>query len=207
MTAVEFYQKLAGHKRVTTRMAAQLAGVGITAASMALRRLAADGLSQPLKRGSWMIGAETSKPGALVTAAADPYVAYLSGWSALRLHDRIQQLPQIQFAVTLGRPRDVDMPGGRIALHRIKPELFGGFAYDIRVDGFVASPEKAVFDLAYLTAMNRSRVSGNLPETDLAGLKWKEVQSWLRRIQTPRIRAAVADALAKIRRQQAGTGN
>lgn len=207
MTTLGFYQKLAGQKRVTTRTAAQLAGVSIPAASMALRRLAADGLGMSLKKGSWIIGVAASQPGALVTAAADPYVAYLSGWSALRLHERIQQLPQTHFAVTLGRPGEVKMAGGRIALHRIKPELFGGYAYDARVDGFVASPEKAVFDLAYLTAMNRSRVSGSLPETDLKGLRWKEVQTWLRRIPTPRVRAAVAQALDAIRKQHAGAAD
>ena len=203
MTTLGFYRKLAGQTRVTTRTAAQLAGVSIPAASMALRRLAADGLSTPLKKGSWMIGGTSSKPGALVTAAADPYVAYLSGASALRLHERIQQLPQSQFAVTLGRPREVTMAGGRITLHRIKPELFGGFVYDAQVDGFVASPEKAVFDLAYLAAMNRSRVSGSLPETDLRGLRWSEVRKWLRRIPTPRVRAAVEQALDTIRKQNA----
>lgn len=203
MTTLGFYQKLAGQKRVTTRTAAQLAGVSIPAASMALRRLAAESLSTPLKKGSWMIGAATSKPGALVTAAADPYVAYLSGASALRLHERIQQLPQSQFAVTLGRPREIKMAGGHIELHRIKPELFGGYAFDPRVDGFVASPEKAIFDLAYLTAMNRSRVSGSLPETDLKGLRWSEVHQWLRRIPTPRVRAAVTEALDRIRQQHA----
>ncbi len=204
MTTLGFYRKLVGQKRVTTRTAAQLAGVSIPAASMALRRLAADGLSLPLKKGSWIIGGAASKPGALVTAAADPYLAYLSGWSALRLHERIQQLPQTQFAVTLGRPGEVEMGGSRIALHRIKPELFGGYAFDARIDGFVASPEKALFDLAYLTAMNRSRVSGSLPETNLQGLRWKEVQAWLRRIPTPRVRAAVERALSAIREQHAG---
>ena len=99
------------------------------------------------------------------------------------------------------------MAGERIDLHRIKPELFGGYAYDARVDGFVASPEKAVFDLAYLTAMNRSSVSGSLPETDLKGLRWKEVQTWLRRIPTPRVRAAVEQALDTIRKQHASAGD
>jgi hypothetical protein len=51
--------------------------------------------------------------------------------------------------------------------------------------------------------MNRSRVSGNLPETDLKGLRWKEVQAWLRRIATPRIRAAVDRALKSLREQHA----
>lgn len=203
MTTLGFYRKLAGQKRITTRAAAQLAGVSIPAASMALRRLASDGLSMPLKKGIWLVGADSSKPGTLATAAADPYPAYLSGWSALRLHDRIQQIPQTHFVVTLGRPGEMEMPGGRIALHRIKSELFGGYAYDVRVDGFVASPEKALFDLAYFTAMNRSHVSGSLPETDLRGLRWKEVQVWLRRIQSPRTRTAVEQAWNGIRKQHA----
>lgn len=205
MTTLGFYQKLAGQRRVTTRAAAQLAGVSIPAASMALRRLAADGMSTPVKKGTWLLGAAAAQAGALVTAAADPYLAYLSGWSALRLHDRMQQIPQTEFAVTLGRPGEIAVPGGRIALHRIKPELFGGYAYDVRVEGFVASPEKALFDLAYLTAMNRSPVSGNLPETNLQGLRWREVQLWLRRIPAPRVRAKVARALRSIREQHAAT--
>ncbi|HRP05694.1 MAG TPA: hypothetical protein PLV87_12345, partial [Opitutaceae bacterium] len=84
-----------------------------------------------------------------------------------------------------------------------RPELFGGFAFDARADGFVASPEKAVFDLAYLAAMNRSRVSGNLPETNLKSLRWSEIKQWLRRIPTPRVRAAVDQSLDDIRRQHA----
>ena len=203
MTTLEFYQKLADQTQVTTRTASQLTGLSIPASSMALRRLAREGLSTSLKKGWWLIGSSSAKPGALVTAAADPYVAYLSGASALRLHERIQQLPQQPFAVTLGRPGEVKMRYGSVTLHRIKPELFGGYAYDVRADGFVASPEKAVFDLAYLAAMNRSRVSGSLPETNLQGLRWSEVQKWLRRIPTPRVRAAVEDALKTIHKQHA----
>ena len=205
MTSVGFYLKLAGHRRITTRDAAQLAGMSIPAASMALRRLAAEGLSTPLKKGSWLLGSPSSKAGDLVTAAADPYQAYLSGWSALRLHERIQQIPQKHFAVTLGRPSEVDMAGTHISLHHIKPELFGGYSYDRRVDGFVASPEKALFDLAYLKAMNRSRVGGNLPETDLRSLRWREVQSWVRRISTARMRATIQRNLLEIREQNKET--
>ena len=49
--------------------------------------------------------------------------------------------------------------------------------------------------------MNRSRVSGSLPETNLKDLRWSEVQKWLRRIPTPRVRAAVAQALEAIRKE------
>ena len=199
MSTLKFYQQLAERKRVTTREAAQLTGMSVPAASMALRRLAADGLSTPLKRGNWLIGTKTGQPGALVSAAADPYAAYLSGWSALRHHGRIQQLPQTQFAITLGRPGEVAMPGGKVLLHRLKPELFGGYAYEPQVQGFVASPEKAIFDQAYLSSMSRSKVSAELPETDIRGIRWKEVQSWVRRIPKGSIRTAVAAALDRIR--------
>ena len=100
---------------------------------------------------------------------------------------------------------EVEMPDSRVALHRIRPELFGGYVYDSRVEGFVAPPEKALFDVAYLAAVNRSRVSGSLPETDLKGLRWSEARIWLRRIRTPRIRAALERALRSIREQHAAT--
>jgi len=204
MNSLAFYGKLAGHGRITTRDAAQLAGMSIPATSMALRRLAAEGLVTPLKKGSWLLGVPSSKPGALVTAAADPYQAYLSGPSALRLHGRIQQIPGGHFAVTLGRPGEMEMAGTRVTLHRIMPELFGGYDYSSGAEGFVASAEKAIFDLAYLAAMNRSTVGGNLPETDMASLRWKEVQEWVRRIRTARVRAAVERNLLLMRGKTPG---
>jgi len=200
MTTLTFYQKLAGHKRLTTRAAAQLTNMSIPATSMALRRLAAADLGAPMKKGVWLIGPLSSKIGTLVTAAADPYLAYLSGWSALRLHNRIEQIPQTHFAVTLGRPRRATPGATRIALHHMKPELFGGYEYDAGVDGFVATPEKALFDLAYFSVMQRSSVSGALPETDLKGVRWKLVNQWTQRIPAPRIRKLVGTALAKMRK-------
>jgi len=56
MTSIGFYQKLIGHKRITTRDAAQLTGLSIPAASMALRRLADERLCTHLKKGNWLLG-------------------------------------------------------------------------------------------------------------------------------------------------------
>lgn len=65
---------------------------------------------------------------------------------------------------------------------------------------------KALFDLAYLSAMNRSSVSGKLPGTNLKGMRWKEVQTWMRRIpMSPAVRAAVERALRSIRERHAET--
>jgi len=203
MNASAFFKKLVGRNRVTTREAAQLTGLSIPAASMALRRLSTEGLATALKRGHWLVGGSASKLGVLVAAAADPYQAYLSGWSALRVHDRIQQIPHKHFAMTLGRPGEIEMAGAKLSFHCIAPELFGGYSHDSRVDGFVASAEKAIFDLAYLAAMNRSPVSGNLPETDLRCLKWREVKAWVGRISGPSVRRSVERQLERIRGQHA----
>ena len=206
MTALAFYKKISGLGRVTTREAAQITGLEIPAASMALRRLAAEGLATPLKRGQWLFGDPAMKPGLLVTAAADPYQAYLSGWSALRIHDRIQQIPQRHFAMSLGRPGARTIADTVVDLHHITPKLFGGFSHDPRAGGFVASAEKAIFDLAYLATMNRSAVSGHLPETDLRRLRWSEVKDWLSRIQRPALRQAVESQVQRIRQQHAEVG-
>jgi hypothetical protein len=72
------------------------------------------------------------------------------------------------------------------------------------VDGFVASAEKAIFDLAYLAAMNRSPVSGNLPETDLRGVKWRDVKEWVGCISGSSVRRSVERQLERIRGQHAG---
>ena len=203
MNASAFYRTLVGYNRVTTREAAQLCGLNIPAASMALRRLSVEGLATPLKRGHWLIGGSALKTGVIVAAAADPYQAYLSGWSALRVHDRIQQIPQQHFAITLGRPCEIEMAGSKMAFHSIAPQLFGGYSHDSRVDGFLASAEKAVFDLAYLAATNRSPVSGNLPETNLRGLKWREVKAWIARISLLPLQRAVERKIKGIREQHA----
>lgn len=199
MTTLSFYQKLAGHPRTTTRAAAQLAGVGLSTASMALQRLAAEGLVTRIKAGAWLVGSVTSKPAALVAAAAHPYEAYLSGWSALRHYGRIQQFPQTHFGVTLGRSSDLTIAGTAVRLHHVTPALFTGYAFDSTVDGLVASPEKALFDLAYFSAMNRRRVSGALPETDLKRIRWSELNSWLRAIPGAGIRTAVGRSLRLLR--------
>jgi hypothetical protein len=201
MNSTAFYRKLADRPRTTTREAAQITGLRVPAASMALRRLAAEGLALPLKRGHWHLGSAAPKAGALVAVSADPYEAYLSGWSALRVHGRIQQIPRKHFAVTLGRPAEVSLAGTKVSLHHVAPELFGGYEYDIGTGGFAASAEKAVFDLAYLAAMNRSRVGAHLPETDLRGLRWSEVKSWVARIPAGSMRPAVLRNLQRIREE------
>ena len=204
MTTLSFYQKLAGQRQITTRSAAQLTGVRMSTASMALQRLAAEGLVTRVKPGAWLLGTAVGKPAALVAAVAHPYEAYLSGWSALRHHGRIQQFPESHFGVTLGRPSEMKVAGARVRLHHITPALFTGYTFVPELGGQVASPEKALFDLVYFSAMNRSRHGGHLPETELQGLRWREIQGWLRRIQAANVRTIMERNLRQLRKQHAG---
>lgn len=204
MKTLSFYQKLSGQRRLTTRDAAQLSGLTVPSASMALQRLATEGLVTRVKPGAWLVGAAAAKSGALVAAAAHPYEAYVSGWSALRQHGRIQQFPETIFGVSLGRPARLAAGGTRIRLHHLTPALFTGYTYDPSLDGLLASPEKALFDLCYFAAMNRSRLSGSLPETDLKGLRWPEIKGWLRCISSSGIRTTVEQNLRRLREQNTG---
>lgn len=204
MTTLSFYQKIAGQRHVTTRSAAQLAGMSMTTASMALQRLAAEGLVTRIKAGSWLVGSAVREPAALVAAVARPYEAYLSGWSALRHHGRIQQFPETHFGVTLGRPTEVKVASVRVRLHHITPTLFTGYDLVPELGGHVASPEKALFDIVYFAAMNRRRHSGRLPETELTRLRWRDIQGWMRRIPAARVRIRVDQKLRALREQHTG---
>lgn len=204
MTTIALFQKLSGHPRVTTREVAQLAEISIPTASMALSRLAQEGLVTRVKHGAWLVGSAAKKPAAIVAAAAHPYQAYLSGWSALRHHGRIQQFPEVHFGITLGRPMEFATAGARVRLHRIAPILFTGYEFEAGAEGLVALPEKAIFDVAYLAAMGRSPVTGQLPEVDLRGLRWSLIQEWVRKVASLTQRKAVQANLAALREQHAG---
>jgi len=204
MTTLSFYQRISGQRKLTTRSAAQLAGLSIATASMALQRLAAEGLVTRIKPGEWLVGSAAREPAALVAAVASPYEAYLSGWSALRHHGRIQQFPETHFGVTLGRPVEMKVSGVRVRLHHVTPLLFTGYDFVPELGGHVASPEKALFDLAYFAAASRSRLSGRLPETELNGLRWASIQGWLHRIPAARVRTRVKQKLRALREQHSG---
>jgi hypothetical protein len=70
------------------------------------------------------------------------------------------------------------------------------------MDGLVASPEKAFFDLAYFSAMNRRSLGSALPEADLRGFRWKLLHEWVRQIPSAGVRTSVERSIRKLRRQQ-----
>lgn len=185
-----------GRPFVRTRDAAVRLGLSTSATSHLLARLSGAGVVQPIRRGLWAI-ADDADPMELATWVTAPYPSYVSLWSAAHAHGMLAQIPRETHVVSLGRPGRVSTPLGTLVVHRIAPEVFGGF--ETRTDGIaLATPTKAVFDLAYLSATYGRRFR-LLPELEL-GRRYRprDARAWASRIPSARIRTITLDRIRAI---------
>lgn len=199
MNQVEALQKIQqlGVTAFETRDISALLRVSPANASVLLSRLASRGFVRHLARGRWSIGAQANRE-QLAEQVAAPSPVYISLQSALFRHGLIEQVPEVIYAVTLGRARRVRTPVGTVSLHRMPPQLFGGFA--TTDDGAkMATAEKALFDLLYLSP-TRTRLFVHLPEIEFPkSFRWAEVSRWTKRIAGKSRRAFVEQRLASLR--------
>ncbi len=188
MNSNEAYAKLRGLgvPVIETAEAAALFEQSVVAASKTLFRLAATGLVTRIRAGSWWIDgpAQALRVAQYLTA---PFPSYLSLHTALRLRGMIEQIPAIVYVVTLDRARRLRTSVGTFSLHHVRPELFGGFE---PLEGVpVATPEKALFDLAYVSG-GRSKLKAGVPELELPRrFRRRELERWISRIPSKRGRA------------------
>lgn len=194
--ALQAIQKL-GVPSFETRDVGALLRVSPANASVILSRLANRGFVRRLARGRWLVGASPNRE-QLAEQLAAPSPAYVSFQSALFRHGIIEQVPEVLYAVTLGRARRMRTPLGVVSLHRMPPALFGGFK--VTSDGTkVATAEKALFDFLYL-GPTRSRFFTSLPEIELPkAFRWSEVAGWARRIKGKSRRAYVEEKLMSLK--------
>ncbi|OGQ16994.1 MAG: hypothetical protein A2138_05680 [Deltaproteobacteria bacterium RBG_16_71_12] len=160
---------------------------GTTAgASQTLAALARHGLVVPLRRGLWSLDVEVD-PLLLPEHLSAPSPSYVSLQTALYRRGVIEQIPSTIYAVTLGKTKRYHTSVGDYSLHRVAPELFGGF--EIVAGGVkLATAEKALADVAYLSG-GKSRLFAALPEIELpAGFSLPEARGWLARIPSKRHR-------------------
>jgi predicted transcriptional regulator of viral defense system len=199
MNQTEALQKIQqlGVPSFETRDISALLRVAPANASVLLSRLAARGFVRRLARGRWATDAQPNRE-LLAEQMAAPSPAYVSLHSALFRHGLIGQVPDVLYAVTLGRARRVRTPSGTVSLHRMPPALFGG--YEITADGAkIATAEKALFDFLYL-GPTRSRLFVRLPELELPkSFRWAEVARWAKKIAGKSRRAFVERKLAMLR--------
>lgn len=190
-----------GRPLVTTRDAAVRLGRTESAASHLLRRLADAGVIRSVRRGLWAIEPDVD-PMQLVPWVTAPYPSYVSLWSALHAHGMLSQIPRETYVVSVGRPQRVDTSLGVLVVHHIAPEVFGG--YVTSANGIaLATPAKAVFDMAYLSATHGRRFR-HLPEVSLGrGYRSRDARAWVARIPSARLRAITLDRIEVIEKSAA----
>jgi predicted transcriptional regulator of viral defense system len=197
MKAVEAYGELRRLDRpvFTTREAAALWRSEQTSASRRLGRLERAGLLRRVQRGLWALDPEID-PGLVGPYLTAPLPSYVSLFSALAEQGMIEQVPRQISLVSPARPRRIVTSLGIYVVHRLAPELFGGFQGSER-SGYLAKPEKALFDLVYIRAAAGSRA--HLPELSLpAGFDRRELDHWCERIESGRLRTLVSRRLREL---------
>lgn len=180
---------------LTTGEVAARRRVSVSSASRSLRRLAAQGLISRVRQGLWTLTSDAVDPRRLAPELTRPFPAYVSFQSALAAHGALDQIPREITIASLAKPRRVRTDVASYVIHRLPPELFGGF--DERDGVPQAGIEKALFDYFYV-AVASGHPSRRLPELDLPeGFSRKRLDRWVARIRSARLRTLVASALER----------
>lgn len=178
---------------VTTGEAAAALNVSVSQASRLLRSLERKGLARHIRYGLWIVGSDPVDPIALIEEITRPYPAYVSFTSALGAHGMIDQVPREISVASLDSAKRVMTEVGTYAVHHLPPGLFGGWIE--REGAKLARPEKALFDLAYVSAVHSGRPR-RIPELDLPDdFDRGEFDRWLNRIASPRVRTLTSRGL------------
>lgn len=171
---------------IRTSEAAAALGVSVSQASRLLRTLERRNLARHIRHGLWIVGADSIDPRALAAEITRPHPAYVSFTSALNAHGMIDQVPREISIASLDEAKRVKTALGTFVVHHLSPEVFGG--WEERGGILLAQPEKALFDLAYVSAVHRGRPQ-RIPELDLPdNFRKSELDQWVSRIRSPRVR-------------------
>jgi predicted transcriptional regulator of viral defense system len=180
---------------LTTAEAAAALQTSGSAASRGLRTLEAQGLVRRLRHGLWILTDQSLDPRAIVAELTRPFPAYISFQSALAARGAIDQIPREISVASLAKPRRIETRLATYVIHRLPPALFGGFEESGGVA--LATVEKALFDYFYVASAS-GRTRSRLPELDLpASFSRKQLNSWLARIRSERLRTRVRAAIER----------
>jgi predicted transcriptional regulator of viral defense system len=195
MNAARALETLRGLGRpiVRTAEAASVLGVSTSNASHLLASLEAAGSVLRVTPGRWSVFGRP-KPYVVASWLTDPYPSYVSLYTALSRWGLIRQVPRTVYVVSLDRTKTVTTPVATYSVHRMPPELFGG--YEDRDGERMAAAEKAVFDTLYLGRARGHRFS-HLTEVELpATFRTELLRGWATRISDPRVRSFVETRIA-----------
>jgi predicted transcriptional regulator of viral defense system len=184
-----------GRPVIETGEAAARLGVSTSRASQILRSLQDSGLARQLRHGLWTVRDDLD-PFILPAYLTAPFPAYVSFWSALARHGMIEQIPRQVSVASPGRARRVGTSIGTYSIHHLAPRLFDGYRGSEET-GYLATPEKALFDTVYVRAPRGGSVQ--LPELELPrGFQEAALSQWIERVSPPRLRTLVTRGLADV---------
>ncbi len=187
--------KALGAPVIETKTAATLLHMAPPHATRLLQATERAGLALKLRHGLWLL--DLALDGyAIAPYLTTPYPAYISLWSALSAHDMIEQIPRRTYVASLARPRTITTARGEFQIHHLAPEVFGGFTEESR-GRYLATPEKALFDSAYVRAVRRASFS--TPELTLpADFSAGELDKWTTRVSSPQLRTLTQRLLSQV---------
>ena len=139
-----------------------------------------------LRRGVYSLADPYRKvqPEPFLLANALKPASYVSLQSALAYYGMIPEYVPVVTSVTTGRPEEVDTPLGRFLYRHVKTSWFFGYRQVELTSGqvaFIALPEKALLDLAYLTTGTASEdYWQQLRLQNLQNLNIEQVADWAR---------------------------
>jgi len=187
-----------GRPVVETRDAAAVLRASPNSTTQLLRTVERSGLIRQVRKGLWAIDLDVA-PAVLAPYLTAPHPSYVSLFSALAHHGMIEQIPARTEVASLGRARTVQTPIGVFSIHRLAPEVFTGFQGSPDV-GYLATPEKALFDVVYTRAPRGVVV--RFPELALTdGFDRSLLDEWTARIPRPRLRTLVTRGVEAALRQ------
>lgn len=194
MKPIEAYGDLRriGAPIFSTREAAARLQTSVSNASHSLRSMEDAGLVRRVRQGLWSVEPDVD-PVVVPPYLTAPFPAYISFWSALARHDMIEQIPRKIFVASLDRSRQVKTSLGIYSIHHLAPELFSGYEGS-GTTGYIAVPEKALFDTVYIHKARGARIS--FPELSLpVGFDRRKLAAWADRISTGRLRTQISSGL------------
>lgn len=167
MKLIDVYTKLKqlNSPIIQTNDAAAYFNISINHANKLLSRISKTNQLIHIKHGAWAFPDTDALvlPGFLTS----PFPSYVSLQTALYFHNMISQIPNIIYAVSVGRTKTYKTPMATVSIHHIHPSFFLGYE-EKGVNGLlkIASPEKALLDIFYFS-QTKTRLFKTLPEVEL----------------------------------------
>ena len=161
-----------------------------------------------LRRGLYTLAPpyQTERPHSYVIANHLVQGSYISLHIALSHYDLIPEHVAVVTSVTTNRPSSWQNPYGHFSYQHIQPALFFGFVYRQVTQtqwAFMATPEKALLDLIYLTPhADSAAYLYALRLQNLDQLNTQRLTTYVERANKPKLKRALTHILALVEAEQ-----